>query len=305
MGAENVSGNDAAKAKRSQTVKTVATEKLLRPIVERWRCNHKKIGFVPTMGALHEGHIALIREAKKTCDKVVVSIFVNPLQFGPSEDLGKYPRDIKRDSRLLTAEKVDLLFAPESEEMYPDAFNTQVLVGENLTRLLCGESRPRHFSGVTTVVAKLLTLVRPHITFFGQKDFQQTLIIQRMVADLTMGSGIVMLPTVRETDGLAKSSRNQYLTEEERRAAPAVYQALKLAEGMLQVGERNPKDLLDAVRKRLQSEPLMEIDYIAAKNADTLEDLNILAGPILVAVAVVLGKTRLIDNILMDVPSGS
>lgn len=281
------------------------TMKEIRGILERWRRNKKSIGFVPTMGALHEGHLALVRAARAECDRVVVSIFVNPLQFGAGEDFEQYPRDLKRDKRLLKAEKVDLLWAPAAGEMYPPGFNTRVVVAESLTRTLCGLSRPEHFTGVATVMTKLLSWVRPHKVYLGQKDYQQTLVIKRLAADLNLGCEVAVVPTVREPDGLAKSSRNAYLSEEERRVAPVIYQALKLAEGMLQVGERNPKELLEAIRKRLRSEPLVELEYVAAKDAATLADLNILSGTVLVALAARLGKTRLIDNVVVDVPTGS
>lgn len=286
-------------------MKTITTVKEVRSTIERWRRNRKSIGFVPTMGALHEGHQSLIRAARQACDRVLVSVFVNPTQFGPNEDYAAYPRDLKRDARLAGAEKADALFAPSPEEMYPAGFDTKVMVGERLTQTLCGVLRPNHFTGVATIVAKLLILVRPHRAYFGQKDYQQCLVVKRLAEDLNIGTEIVAVPTVREADGLAKSSRNSYLSELERRVAPAIYQALKLAEGMLQVGERNPKDVLEAVRKRLKAEGQIEIDYIALKNADTLEDLNILAGRVLVAVAARIGKTRLIDNILVDVPGSS
>jgi pantoate--beta-alanine ligase len=299
------SSNGATKPKRVAKVKIVSTIRDMQTVIERWRSNRKKIGFVPTMGALHEGHLSLIREARKTCDRVVVSVFVNPMQFGPQEDLEAYPHDLKKDTRLATSEKVDVLFVPTVDAMYPEGFATQVKGGAQYTQTMCGESRPDHFDGVTTVVAKLLGITRPHKAFFGQKDFQQALIVQRMVVDLNLGCEVEVLPTVRESDGLAKSSRNSYLSEEERRAAPALYQALKLAEGMLQVGERNPQDMLNAVTKRLRTESLIEIEYVTAKNANTLEDVNILAGRVLVAIAVQLGKARLIDNIVVDVPSGS
>ncbi len=286
-------------------MKTVTTIKEIRTVVERWRRNRKTIAFVPTLGALHEGHLALIRAARQAGDRLVVSIFVNPKQFGPGEDFERYPREPKRDARLAAAEKVDVLFSPGAEEMYPPDFDTAVVVQKQLTQTLCGASRPGHFEGVATVVAKLFNLVRPQRAFFGQKDYQQFLVVKRLAADLNTGCEIVMLPTVREADGLAKSSRNAYLTPEERASAPAVYQALKLAEGMLQVGERNPKEVIEAVRKRLRAEPKMEVEYIATKHAGTLEDLNILAGTVLVAVAVKLGATRLIDNVLVDVSTGS
>jgi len=277
----------------------------MKTTIERWRRNGKTLALVPTMGALHEGHLELIRRARAACDRVVVSIFVNPKQFGPGEDFARYPRDLKRDGRLSAAEKVDVVFAPSAEEMYPAGFDTAVVVNPKLTQALCGAARPGHFNGVSTVVAKLFNLIRPHQAFFGHKDYQQTLVVKRLAADLNTGVEVVVVPTVREQDGLAKSSRNAFLSEEERRMAPAIYQALKLAEGMLQVGERNPKELVEAVRKRLRIEPKIEADYICAKNAETLEDLSILSGRVLVAVAVRLGGTRLIDNIVVDVPTGS
>lgn len=296
---------DGGKPRGRRKARLVAALKDIRVIADRWRRNGKTIGLVPTMGALHEGHLSLIREARRTCDRVVVTLFVNPLQFGPAEDLETYPRDLKRDLRLVSAEKADVLFAPSGEEMYPEGFDTRVVPADKLTQPLCGQSRPGHFAGVATVVVKLVNLTRPHRAFFGQKDYQQWLVIKRAAADLNLGCELSLLPTVREADGLARSSRNAYLGKEERLAAPALHQALKLAEGMLQVGERNPKEILEAVRKRLRGEPLIDIEYVAVKNADTLEDLNILAGRVLVALAVRLGKTRLIDNILVDLASGS
>jgi pantoate--beta-alanine ligase len=296
---------EAVKPRGRGKAKLVATAKDLRLRTERWRRNGKTIGLVPTMGALHEGHLSLIREARRTCDRVVVTLFVNPLQFAPAEDLDTYPRDLKRDLRQVSAEKADVLFAPAKEELYPEGFDTRVVPGDRLTQPLCGQSRPQHFVGVATVVAKLMNLIRPHRAFFGQKDYQQWLVVKRVVADLNLGCELILLPTVREADGLARSSRNVFLSKEERLAAPALHQALKLAEGMLQVGERNPKEILEAVRKRLRSEPLIDLEYVAVKNADTLEDLNILTGHVLVALAVRLGKTRLIDNILVDLVSGS
>jgi pantoate--beta-alanine ligase len=286
-------------------VKTVTGVKEMRALSERWRRNGKTIALVPTMGALHEGHASLIKGARAACDRLVVSVFVNPTQFGAGEDYEKYPRDLKRDARLAANEKADVLFAPAAEEMYPPGFDTTVTVGPALTQTLCGLSRPNHFQGVATVVAKLLAMVRPAQAFFGQKDYQQTLVVRRLAADLNTGCEVVVLPTLRESDGLAKSSRNVFLSEEERRVAGALYQALKLAEGMLQVGERNPKELLEAVRKRLKAEPKIDLEYVAAKNADTLEDLLILSGRVLVAAAIRVGGTRLIDNVLVDVPSGS
>jgi len=286
-------------------MKTVTSVKEMRTLIERWRRNGKTVALVPTMGALHEGHASLIKAARSACDRLVVSIFVNPTQFGPGEDFEKYPRDLKRDARLAGNEKADVIFAPVPAEMYPLGFDTTVAVGPALTQTMCGLARPNHFQGVATVVAKLLAIVRPHQAFFGQKDYQQTLVVRRLAADLNTGCEIVVVPTVREADGLAKSSRNAYLSEEERRVAGSLYQALKLAEGILQVGERHPKELIEAVRKRLKAESKIDLEYVVAKNADTLEDLMILSGRVLVAAAVRVGATRLIDNVIVDVPSGS
>lgn len=286
-------------------MKTITTIKELRTTTQRWCCNKKSIGLVPTMGALHEGHLSLIKAAKQACDRVVVSIFVNPIQFSANEDFANYPRELKKDTKLLMSEKIDALFLPENETMYPPAFTTKVALPEALCRPLCGQSRPGHFEGVATVVTKLFNLVRPHQAYFGQKDYQQFKIVQRVNEDLNCGVQLNLLPTVRETDGLAKSSRNAYLSSSERLAAPALYRALKLADGMLQVGERNPAALIEAITKNLSSEPCIEIEYIAAKDASTLEDLNILTGKVLVAIAVKIGQTRLIDNIVVEVDSGS
>jgi len=286
-------------------MKIIENIKELVTAIKRWQSNRKTIGFVPTMGALHEGHLSLIKAARKECERVVVSIFVNPMQFGPEEDFSQYPRDLKKDKRLLKLEKTNLLFIPKTEEIYPEDFNTKVIVDEKLTNTLCGINRPEHFAGVSTMVTKLLILVRPQVVYFGQKDYQQVLVIRRIIKDLNLGCKLEMLPTSRETDGLAKSSRNTYLSSEERQAAANIYKALKLAESMLQVGERNPKEVIEAVRKTLRVESSIEIEYIATKNAETLEDLNVLAGKVLVALAVKLGKARLIDNIIVEVPSGS
>jgi pantoate--beta-alanine ligase len=277
----------------------------MRTLAERWRRNGKTVVLVPTMGALHEGHLSLIRSARAAGERLVVSVFVNPTQFAPGEDYEKYPRDLKKDARQAANEKTDVLLAPAAEEMYPAGFDTAVVVGPALTQTMCGLARPLHFQGVATVVAKLLAIVRPQQAFFGQKDYQQTLVVKRLAADLNTGCEITVLPTVREADGLAKSSRNAYLTEEERRVAGALYQSLKLAEGMLQVGERHPKELLEAVRKRLKGEPKIDIEYVATKNSDTLEDLLVLSGRVLVAAAIRVGAVRLIDNVIVDVPTGS
>ena len=264
------------------------------------RSEGKVIGFVPTMGYLHEGHLALVREAKKMSDVVVVSIFVNPTQFGPSEDFEKYPRDATRDAEMLSNENIDFLFMPKTEEMYPENFRTSVKVRE-LGERMCGATRPGHFEGVTTIVLKLFHIVEPHFAFFGQKDAQQLVIVRRMVKDLNMDEEIVRVPTVREQDGLAMSSRNAYLSPEERKAATVLYRALEHALARIEEGERKTKILLKAMKEIIQTEPLARIDYVSATDLNDLKDLKILKGKSLIAVAAYFGNTRLIDNIIVEV----
>jgi pantoate--beta-alanine ligase len=266
------------------------------------RSEEKVIGFVPTMGFLHEGHLSLVREARRMADVVVVSIFVNPAQFGPSEDFEKYPRDITRDAELLAAEKIDYMFLPKSEEMYPQSFSTNVKV-RDLSAKMCGVSRPTHFEGVTTAVLKLFHIVDPHFAYFGQKDAQQLIIIRRMVTDLNMDVEIVRLPIVREGDGLAMSSRNAYLSEAERKAAPVLYRALEHARKRIEEGERKSKTLIKEMREIIESEPLARIDYISITDMNELKELKTLKGRVLIAVAANFGTTRLIDNIIVDIPS--
>lgn len=260
------------------------------------------IGFVPTMGYLHEGHLALVREARKTCQTVVVSIFVNPIQFAPHEDLERYPRDIDRDLRMLEEEGVDVVFMPPIPEMYPQGYVTYVRL-KGLTDCLCGCSRPGHFDGVATVVTKLLNIVRPDKAFFGQKDGQQVLVIRKMVEDLNMEPEIVTVPTVREPNGLAMSSRNVYLHAEERRAAPVLYQGLMAAEAAFKNAERNPERLCKIVTDRISREPLARIDYVEIRSIPNLEPVKIIEGPALLAIAAYFRNVRLIDNIVLDTPN--
>lgn len=260
----------------------------------------KSIGFVPTMGYLHEGHVSLVKTARKHTDIVIMSIFVNPTQFGPNEDYAAYPKDLKRDEEMARAAGVDVIFYPSAKEMYPEGYATYVNV-ERLTDTLCGRSRPGHFKGVATVVAKLFGAVRPDIAYFGQKDAQQAIVIRKMVEDLNMGMEIKILPIVREKDGLAMSSRNIYLSESERKGAVIIYQALKEADDLIKKGERNPNIVLKIMAEMIGSVPAARIDYIAIVDSKNLKDVSAISGGILIAAAVFMGKTRLIDNIMMSV----
>jgi pantoate--beta-alanine ligase len=258
------------------------------------------IGLVPTMGALHDGHLSLVREARRMCDIVVVSVFVNPTQFALGEDFERYPRDLTHDAALLTDYNVDYIFAPSMEEIYPKDFSTYVTVG-GLSEQFEGASRPGHFRGVATVVAILLNIIRPDFAFFGQKDAQQTLIVKRLVRDLAFDTEIVVLPTVREESGLALSSRNAYLSEEEHRAATVLYRALSRAKEVYKSGERSGSRLAEAVRTTIASEPRAQLDYVSVTDADTFEQLEKLDDrTVLISLAAQLGKTRLIDNIVLN-----
>jgi pantoate--beta-alanine ligase len=264
------------------------------------RDQDRSIGLVPTMGALHEGHLSLVREARRMCDVVVVSVFVNPTQFGPSEDYEHYPRNLTKDTALLTDYNVDYIFAPAPEEIYPKDFSTYVNVG-GLSKLLEGETRPGHFRGVATVVAILFNTIRPDFAFFGQKDAQQSLIIKRMVRDLAFDTEIVVLPTVREDSGLAISSRNLYLGPEEKESASVIHRALKQAKETFKKGERHASKLAEIVRTNIESEPRVRVDYVSVLDAETLEKIDKLDDrPTLIAVAAYVGKTRLIDNTVLN-----
>jgi pantoate--beta-alanine ligase len=276
--------------------------------MQRWsdatRGTGKRIGFVPTMGYLHDGHLSLVHEARRRSDAVVASIFVNPLQFAANEDLSRYPRDIERDTALLAEAGTDVLFLPEARHMYPEGFQTTVTVA-NVTQGLCGASRPTHFAGVTTVVAKLFHIVKPHVAVFGQKDFQQLVAIRRMVADLCMGIDIVGAPIVREADGLAMSSRNAYLSPAERRAGFCLSRALAAAEAAYESGERKGAALLATARGVIAAEPLARLDYANVVDPESLQDVEDAEGPVLMALAAFFGKTRLIDNRVLGVEAAS
>jgi pantoate--beta-alanine ligase len=263
------------------------------------REGNRTIGFVPTMGALHAGHLSLVQAARARCDVVVVSVFVNPAQFGPQEDFASYPRDLTHDSALLDEFTVDYVFAPTVEDMYPKGFSTYVTV-EGLSEGLEGGARPGHFRGVTTVVALLLNIVRPDFAFFGQKDAQQAIVIKQMVHDLAFDCEAVVLPTARAESGLALSSRNDYLDDEQRKAATVLYQSLSRAVAEYDKGERNAAHLMEAVKSTIEKEPLARIDYVSVNDAETLEQLDELGDrPGLISMAVYVGKTRLIDNIVL------
>jgi len=281
-------------------MKVAKTIESVRNLVKAARSKGKIIGFVPTMGALHIGHISLIEAAAKKCDFVVVSIFVNPTQFGPGEDFEKYPRPLKADLEICRKTGVDVVFAPSPQQMYPGENLTWVNVGK-LTEQLCGQFRPGHFSGVTTVCAKLFNIVAPDIAFFGQKDAQQAIVIKRMVADLNMPLKIVVCPTVRQADGLAVSSRNQYLTRQQKKNAPLIYKSLQKCQKLIEDGVADSKTIINQMRKILQQAPSIKIEYISIVDADTLQELKKITGKVLTAVAVKIGPTRLIDNILVDV----
>ena len=262
------------------------------------RSEGKRFGFVPTMGALHEGHLSLVRAAKAKSDVVAVSIFVNPLQFGPTEDLAKYPRSFERDRELLEKEAVDIVFAPQPEEMYPKGAVTYVTV-EGLSEKLCGRSRPGHFRGVATVVAKLFHILEPDLAFFGQKDAAQATIIRRMVRDLNLPIEIVVCPIIREPDGLAMSSRNVYLRPEERKAAPVLNRSLTETKNRFDQGERNARKLIAAGKRVMAQESRVRLDYFEIVDPDTLDPVLEVTRSALVAIAALVGNTRLIDNILL------
>jgi len=260
----------------------------------------KTIGFVPTMGYLHQGHLSLIKAARKECDFVVVSIYVNPIQFGAGEDFEEYPRDLTRDAQLSQEVGVDLIFAPSDRAMYPGGYATFVEV-KRLTEGLCGKNRPGHFKGVTTVVTKLFNLVEPHKSYFGQKDAQQALVLKKMVEDLNMNMELKIMPTLREPDGLAMSSRNSYLSPEEREAGQALFKSLSRAEKMIFQGIRESKEIIFHMREILQKEDLLDIEYIEIVDTKNLERIGKLQGEVLIALAARVGKTRLIDNIMVEV----
>lgn len=265
---------------------------------EHSRRERKTIGFVPTMGFLHEGHLALARAARLSTETVVMSIFVNPTQFGPAEDYERYPRDLDRDTRLAEEAGTDILFVPQKLDIYPKGYDTYISVGE-MTQVLEGKFRPTHFRGVTTIVAKLFLIVKPHKAFFGQKDAQQSLVLRKMVKDLNFDVDVVVIPTVRESDGLAKSSRNIYLTPSERRQAPLIYRSLELAENAIRDGERDVQLLKGKILSSVQQIPGIVIDYISIAEMENLTEASLLrsGSSVVISIAVKIGSTRLIDNI--------
>lgn len=279
-------------------MKTVTTVKAMQALSDELR-KDKKIGFVPTMGYLHEGHLALVRKARELADIVVVSIFINPIQFGPQEDLARYPRDFERDAKLLEQEKTDIIFFPEGKEMYPKGYNTYVEV-KDLQNHLCGLSRMGHFVGVATVVAKLFNVVKPHFAVFGQKDYQQLKVIERMVTDLNMDLEVVGYPTVREKDGLAMSSRNTYLSLEERERALLIYGAMTKIESLFKSGIKSAGALKEEGKRILTSRDGVDVEYISITDADSLEDVDQIQDRALLAIACKVGKTRLIDNVILE-----
>jgi len=280
-----------------EVIKDIASVKCL---CRKRKLKGEIIGFVPTMGALHKGHLSLIERARKDCDFVVVSIFVNPAQFNSSEDLKMYPRDLSRDIELCEKMAVDVVFVPSEDEMYPEDFSTWVQVEGRLTRTLEGTHRPGHFKGVATVVAKLFNIILPTCSYFGEKDYQQALLIKKMVKELNMDTRIILMPTVREEDGLACSSRNRYLSSEERKAAAILYRSLLLAKKAVQEGEEDPSHIKESMRGLIRKEPLVrKIDYIAIVNPENLEPVEKVKDRVLVALAAWIGKARLIDNMLI------
>jgi pantoate--beta-alanine ligase len=276
-----------------KVVKTIAGMKAL---ARQWKQEGQRIGLVPTMGYLHEGHLSLVRESKKRADVTVVSIFVNPTQFGPNEDFKKYPRDLEKDSAYLKKAGVDCLFYPDAAEIYPPGYRTFAEV-QGLQDKLCGKSRPGHFRGVVTVVLKLFDIVGPDLAFFGAKDAQQVLIIGKMAVDLDLDVEVVTCPIVREPDGLALSSRNAYLSPEERKAALVLSISLRWAERAVAAGERDAAKVVAGIRSAIEAEPLARIDYVEAVNPETLEAVAEIRGDVLIALAVFVGSTRLIDNV--------
>ena len=280
-------------------MKVVHTIKEVKEAVNTWKKNDETVGFVPTMGYLHEGHGSLIERARKDNDKVVVSIFVNPMQFGPSEDLEAYPRDLEKDSAFCEKLGADLIFNPEPEEMYTDSFSSYVDMSV-LTEELCGLSRPVHFRGVCTVLTKLFNIVNPDRAYFGQKDAQQLAIVKHMVEDLNFNLEIIGCPIIREADGLAKSSRNTYLSKEEREAALVLSQTIKLGQKMVEDGEKDGEKLVEAMKTNIEKEPLAKIDYVKIVDGLTMQQIKEVKTPALVAMAVYIGKTRLIDNFYID-----
>lgn len=281
-------------------MKTIEKISRMSTFVKMMKREGKSIGLVPTMGYLHEGHLSLVKAAKKHTDVVVMSIFVNPIQFGPKEDFEKYPRDLKRDEEMAREAGVDVIFYPSLKDIYPEGYSTYVIV-EKLTSNLCGESRPGHFTGVATVVTKLFNIVKPEVAYFGQKDMQQAMMIKKMASDLNMDTEVKMMPIVREKDGLAMSSRNVYLNDAERRDAVVLYQSLKSAESLIKNGERDARKVIRAIEDMIKAKPSAKMEYVKVVDAGTMKDLKMITGEIALAIAVFFGHTRLIDNLTITV----
>ena len=262
------------------------------------KCAGRTIALVPTMGFFHEGHLSLIRKGRMLADELVVSIFVNPIQFGPHEDLNRYPRDFERDLSLAKEEKVDVIFAPAKDELYPDGFQTNVAL-ERLSRRLCGVTRANHFTGVATVISKFFNIIQPNIAVFGRKDYQQLLLIRQMVRDLNYDVDIVEAPTLRDPDGLAMSSRNIYLNPEQRKAALSLYQSLEKAASDVKAGVHDADTIISRAKEQIAIHPEITVEYISVCHPDTLEEIKTISGPALMALAAMVGKTRLIDNIML------
>ncbi len=281
-------------------MKQITTVREMQQTVDLIRREGRAIGIVPTMGYLHEGHLSLIREAKRNADITVTTIFVNPAQFAPGEDYQRYPRDFNRDIKLVDSAGSDYLFAPTVEEMYPSSFSTYVEVG-SITGILEGKFRPAHFHGVTTIVAKLFNTIKPHVAVFGQKDAQQVIVIRQMVHDLNHDIRIIVAPIVREADGLAMSSRNTYLSPEQRKESATIYKSLKRGEQMINEGEHNCARIIAEISSYLTSQPSLKIDYVSVADADSLEEYTVIKenSRILISLAVRVGATRLIDNIIV------
>jgi len=281
-------------------MKTIENISRMSTFIKMMRKEGKSIGFVPTMGYLHEGHLSLVRAAKKHTDVVVMSIFVNPIQFEPGEDFKEYPRDLKHDEEVAREAGVDVIFYPSTEDMYPNGYATHVIVKE-LTCNLCGESRPDHFSGVATVVTKLFNIIKPEVVYFGQKDLQQALMIKKMVADLNMDIYVKIMPIVRGPDGLAMSSRNMYLSDGEKNDAAILHKSLKHAEILIKNGERDAGKIIKAVEDMIKTKQSARIEYVRVVDTKKLEDMKTISGPVAVALAVFFGSTRLIDNTTITV----
>lgn len=280
-------------------MKIIRSLKQMSNFSKKTRLRRKTIGFVPTMGALHLGHLSLIRQARRENDVIIISIFVNPTQFGPKEDFKKYPRNLKQDAKLCKEEAVDIIFYPKAKDMYPEGYKTYVEV-QDLSNVLCGKFRPGHFRGVATIVTKLFNIVSPDIAYFGQKDAQQAVIIKKMVEDLNIPVEIKVMPTVRQSDGLALSSRNVYLSQSERKDAQVLYQALNLARNLIRHGNRNSLDIIIKMKQLIKKKKRAKIQYISIVDFENLRPVDKIIGTVLIALAVYIGKTRLIDNIIVN-----